>query len=170
MSVYSTALLILASVATIQAVKWVNCPGTTPLGVVSKVAVGGCDTTPVCILIKGQNASFEIDFTIGEDTNTAKSVVHGIIDKIPFPFTPDNPDVCKDSGITCPIKNKSINSYKTQIYVKTGYPPVSVTVKWEIQDDNGKDIVCIELPAKISSGNNTPKSDSRLLFKSQKQL
>jgi Niemann-Pick C2 protein len=160
-----TVALVLGVLAPINAVKWVNCPNTKLMGTVSLVAVAGCDTTPVCILKKGQNASIEIDFVINEDSKVAKSVVHGIIAGVPFPFGLDHPDVCTESGVQCPLKSGTSYTYKTHIYVKSDYPSVSVKVRWEIQDDQGNDIVCIELPAKLSSVNSTPKQlNTNLLF------
>jgi len=168
---YTAVVILLMSAAAVNAVKWVNCPGVTLKGVVNDLKIPGCEATPVCILKKGVNASIEIDFTIKEDSKAAKSVVHGIIAGVPFPFSLDNPDVCLDSGVTCPLKNGSPYTYKTHIYVKTEYPSVSVKVKWEIVDVDGNDIVCIELPAKLGSQDNkTPKysADKRILSRSNR--
>jgi len=157
-------LLVLCAAA--NAIVWAPCSGVSTKGTPTKVAVGGCEQTSTCSLKKGQNATIEIDFTINEDSNSAKSVVHGIIEHIPVPFPLDDPNVCKDSGIQCPLKSGSTYSYKTYIFVKTIYPSIKLKVRWEIQDDSGNDILCVELPAKIESANNTPKSRGNpLLYK-----
>jgi len=171
MSCTTTVVVLLLCVAAGSAVKWINCPGASLKGVVSDLKIPGCETTPICKLKKGVNVSFEIDFTIKEDAKAAKSVVHGIIAGVPFPFNLDNPDVCSDSGVTCPMKSGSQYTYKTHIYVKPEYPSVSVKVKWEIVDPDGNDIVCIMLPAELSGQNSkTSKSaaDNRILFRSNK--
>jgi Niemann-Pick C2 protein len=166
-----SVVVLLCAVVSVNSVKWINCPGVTPKGVVSDVKIPGCETTPVCILKKGTNASIEIDFKSGEDTKTAKSEVHGIIAGISIPFPLDNPDVCNGCGVTCPLLSGSLYTYKTHIEVKSGYPSVSVMVKWEIKDSDGNDIVCIELPAKISSDNRTPKSRGNdVYFRGRQQL
>lgn len=159
------AIVVCFTVTTTRAVKWINCPGATLKGKVSDVIVVGCESTPVCELKKGQNASIEIDFTSDVASAEATSVVHGIIAGVPFPFSPPNPHVCKDSGVVCPLKKDEQYKYKTYIYVKSEYPSVAVKVKWEIQDVDGNDIVCIELPAKLSS-----VTGNRLLFQPRQPI
>jgi Niemann-Pick C2 protein len=170
----NAVIVLLAFGAVANAIVWVPCSGTQTKGTANKVIVAGCETTPTCSLKKGVNASIEIDFTIDEDSTSAKSVVHGIIEHIPVPFAPDNPDVCKDSSVQCPLKKGQSYTYKTNIFVKTIYPDIKLKVRWEIQDDNGDDVLCVELPAKIDGSNNTPKtSGSRnkpLIFNARQQL
>ena len=52
------------------------------------------------------------------------TVVHGIVEHVPVPFPMDNPDACKNCGITCPIKGGESLKYKTSIFVKPAYPSV----------------------------------------------
>lgn len=127
-----------------------NC-GTT-LGNFSQIKISGCDkSTSACILHKGKNATIEIDFTTNEDASDLQTVVHGTLVIVPIPFRVPHPDACTDpdSGITCPLAKGRSYSYKATLPVQTDYPSVSVTVKWELQDQNGNDIVCVRLPAKI---------------------
>jgi len=167
----SSLVVLFCIASTVNAVKWVNCPGVTLKGVVTDLKIPGCETTPICVLKKGANASIEIDFKINEDTKTAKSVVHGIIAGVPIPFGLDNPDVCSGSGVTCPLTSGSAYTYKTYIYVRSEYPSLSLKVRWEIKDDTDNDVACIELPAKLALDNRTPKNsalkDSRMLFRSR---
>jgi len=153
-----------------NAVKWISCPDVKTLGVVQSLSIIGCESTPVCTLIKGKNASLEIDFTTTENSNAGTSVVHGIIAGIRVPFALSNPDVCKDSGVSCPLQTGTTYKYMTQIFVKTIYPSIKLKVQWEIQDDAGKDLICIELPAQISDSSAGFKSlgaSSRLRFASK---
>ena len=53
------------------------------------------------------------------------TVVHGIVEHVPVPFPMDNPNACINCGITCPIKSGESYKYKTTIFVKNAYPPVS---------------------------------------------
>lgn len=53
------------------------------------------------------------------------TVVHGIIDGVPVPFPVDNPDVCKDHGITCPMPAEKPQTFKAVLPVKNEYPSVS---------------------------------------------
>jgi len=59
-----------------------------------------------------------------EDASGLKMIVHGIIADVPIPFPLDNPDGCKDSNITCPIKKNQAYGYRNVIFVKTSYPSV----------------------------------------------
>lgn len=65
--------------------------------------------------------------TPDEDTAVLKSVVHGIIEKIPVPFPLGDPDACKNSNITCPIQQGNTYSFAPVIYVEPNYPSVSIT-------------------------------------------
>lgn len=59
-----------------------------------------------------------------EDVTKVSAVVHGILSGIPVPFPLDNPDGCKDSGLTCPLKSGQPVNYKTSIFVRDSYPKV----------------------------------------------
>ena len=55
----------------------------------------------------------------------ATAVVHGVIHGVSIPFHIDNPDACKKSGLTCPLKPKLSVTYQAVLQVKTAYPDVS---------------------------------------------
>lgn len=104
-----------------------------------------------------------------------KSVVHGVILGIPIEFPLPNPDACKDSGLTCPLEKDKNYEYLTTLPILSSYPKVQeysislfssykfeqdflflfiskqikVLVRWELQDEHGEDIVCLEVPARI---------------------
>ena len=52
------------------------------------------------------------------------SVVHGIVARVPVPFPLPNPDGCKDSGLTCPLKTGTDLTFTQMIPVKSSYPQV----------------------------------------------
>jgi len=92
---------------------------------------------------------------------------------IPVPFPVDNPNACKDCGMTCPASSGKTVTYHADINVKTSYPKVKVVVKWEVKDQDGNDLVCITMPAQIVAGKANEKSnhiprenDTVLRFKS----
>ena len=60
-----------------------------------------------------------------EGFSKATADVHGILAGIPVNFPIPNPDGCKNSGLTCPVKKDTVNTYKTNIFVKESYPEVS---------------------------------------------
>ncbi|ESN98367.1 hypothetical protein HELRODRAFT_84805, partial [Helobdella robusta] len=116
---------------------------------VKRVVIPGCETTDICILTRGHNASFEIDFIPSETVSSATAVVHGIIDHIPVPFGIDNPNACVKSGLTCPLEAGKFYTYTTTLFIKEQYPALRLIVKWELQDSAKKDILCILLGAEI---------------------
>lgn len=59
-----------------------------------------------------------------EDANALNMLVYGEIAGVDVPFPLDNPDACKDSNITCPVKKNQAYSYRNVIFVKTAYPSV----------------------------------------------
>ncbi|XP_017763247.1 PREDICTED: protein NPC2 homolog [Eufriesea mexicana] len=111
-----------------------------------------CDMTKaVCDLIPGTNATIRIDFTMEKDISKVTAVVYGIVMEMPIPFPLANADACvtPDSGVTCPLKKGETYHYKNTLPVLKSYPKLSVTVKWQLIDENNEDIVCILIPARI---------------------
>jgi Niemann-Pick C2 protein len=149
----------------VESIKWKVCDGVKATADVKSVMVTGCESTDICILKKGLNATFQVDFLIHEDSSSAKAVVHGIIEHIPVPFSLANPDGCKDSGMTCPLKNGNDYHYQTYIYVDPRYPSIRLVVKWELQDQSGNDIFCIMLGAEIQTAQDTKDNTLRFLQK-----
>ncbi|KAL5008051.1 hypothetical protein ScPMuIL_013632 [Solemya velum] len=130
---------------------WKACEGSST-GKVSNVIVSGCSGQK-CILKKGTTVDVEMDFAYNDAAPATKTtaVVHGIIAGLPVPFSIPHPDGCTGSGLTCPLKQGQQYKYKSQIPVKSDYPSIRVVVKWELQDENSKDIFCVTIPAEIKS-------------------
>lgn len=76
------------------------------------------------------------------------TVVHGHVLGLDMPFPLANPDACA-AGVQCPLQSGSSYEYTASLDVLKSYPKVKVTVKWELQDQNGDDVVCVEIPARI---------------------
>lgn len=145
-----TTLRIL-SVCLIIHLSAANTPYKTcgnPSAKVLDVTVVGCNSPP-CALKKGTNASFSLTFEAGKAYTAANADVHGIIGGIPLPFQIPNPDGCHNCNLVCPLESGKTYVYKNTIPVSTSYPKLQLIVKWELLDQNGDDIVCIELPAQI---------------------
>ncbi|XP_022099528.1 protein NPC2 homolog isoform X2 [Acanthaster planci] len=77
------------------------------------------------------------------------TVVHGIIGGVAVPYPTAYTDACKTSGIHCPLKPNDKSVYKAKLYVKPEYPTVELYVKWELQYQPEKDILCFEVPAEV---------------------
>ncbi|XP_026330966.1 ecdysteroid-regulated 16 kDa protein, partial [Hyposmocoma kahamanoa] len=83
------------------------------------------------------------------DLGEIETEVHGIIMNLPVPFPLSQPDACKDSGLTCPIKAGQQAHYVATLPVLKSYPKVKVEVKWELKADAGE-IACIMIPTRIN--------------------
>lgn len=111
-----------------------------------------CDMTKsVCELPTDTNATIAFDFTLDQDVSQVHAIVHGIIMDLPVPFPLNNADACAttDSGLKCPLSKGGPYHYTNTLPVKKSYPKLSVKVKWQLKDENDKDIVCMLIPAKI---------------------
>ncbi|XP_053975231.1 NPC intracellular cholesterol transporter 2 homolog a-like [Hylaeus volcanicus] len=143
-------LLALSISPICQALEITDCG--SKVGKYTSVTLAGCDMTkPVCDLVRNTNASIHIEFTPDKDVKEVHAVVRGIIMDIPMPFPLSNADACKysDSGIICPLAKDQSYHYMNTLPVLKSYPTLSVTVRWELRDENNEDIVCILIPAKI---------------------
>lgn len=147
---FCTFLFISGVVEISDAVQFQDCGSKT--GYFTSITVSNCDAAKTaCDLIRGTNASLTINFVPSEDVPKITAIVHGVIANLPVPFPLSNPDVCsnQESNIKCPIKKDSSYSYKAILPVRSDYPKVTVKVKWELQDENQQDIICVLIPAKI---------------------
>ncbi|CAH2003430.1 unnamed protein product [Acanthoscelides obtectus] len=120
------------------------------VGTISDVEVSDCVEGKRCILKRNTNVTLKIIFTPKGDSDTLKAVVHGEILGVPMPFDLPNPDGCKDSGVTCPLKAGQTYTYINALPISPHYPRVTVDVKWELQLSNDEDAACAKIPAKIA--------------------
>ncbi|XP_075923863.1 NPC intracellular cholesterol transporter 2-like [Petromyzon marinus] len=101
----------------------------------------------------------------GVVSNTATAVVHSIVAGFPVRFSIPQSDGCK-SGLRLPARRGPRLQLRRQgAPVKSSYPNVSswtcidrlvfgeaqikLVVKWQLKDDNGKDLFCFKFPVKI---------------------
>ncbi|CAG0902038.1 unnamed protein product [Cyprideis torosa] len=133
---------------------WKDCG--SPDGEIGSVSIfPDCGSSTSCILSRGTNVTLTVEFQSKVKSVSAKSVVHGILGGIPIPFPLSEPDACKSGSLdVCPVTAGKGLVYKENLPIKTIYPPVKVTVKWELKDDAGNDMICLLIPAKLqmSSG------------------
>ncbi|XP_017267149.1 NPC intracellular cholesterol transporter 2 [Kryptolebias marmoratus] len=138
-------LLCLMGLSCADPVKFIDCGSVSAK--VLEVNIVPCPSQP-CQLHKGNSSTVNVTFTSGVDSPKSTAVVHGIIAGAAIPFPIPVQDGCK-SGIQCPIQKQQMYHYVTTLPVKTEYPSISLTVKWELKDDNTNDLFCIEFPVKI---------------------
>eukprot|EP00112_Aurelia_sp_Birch-Aquarium-sp1_P015197 Seg335.3 transcript_id=Seg335.3/GoldUCD/mRNA.D3Y31 product="Prolyl-tRNA synthetase associated domain-containing protein 1" protein_id=Seg335.3/GoldUCD/D3Y31 len=134
------------SFATCKVVKFKDCGSVN--GVVTNVFIDPCKETP-CILHKGGNSTISVSFKPKAQVTAVKAMVHGIIAGIPVPFPITGDDGCKVSGLTCPLKPGVEVKYFKLIEVSPSYPSLKLLVKWELQDQSKKDLVCVEMAVQL---------------------
>ncbi|XP_022090589.1 epididymal secretory protein E1-like [Acanthaster planci] len=145
-------LVLAVAASTCHATQYLPCTDKTLTGIINKVTVSGCPTPP-CTVIKGNNVSFAIDFTMKSDqmAKTANTSVHGLIDGVLLPYKTAYTDACDKANIKCPLMPSSKNLYEAKLYVKKDYPSLELYVQWELLDQDKKDIFCFKLPVIIKS-------------------
>ncbi|XP_034667944.1 NPC intracellular cholesterol transporter 2 homolog a [Drosophila subobscura] len=145
---FAVIACLLVTVALVQSLEFSDCGSKT--GKFTRVVIEGCDTTKSeCILKRNTTVSFSIDINLAEEATAVKTVVHGKVLGIEMPFPLANPNACVNSGLKCPLEKGESYRYTATLPVLKTYPKVSVLVKWELQDQNSEDIICVEIPAKI---------------------
>ncbi|XP_046383191.1 ecdysteroid-regulated 16 kDa protein-like [Ischnura elegans] len=118
------------------------------VGNYSSVTITNCGTAPICILKRNSNVTIQFDFTPFENTNTVSAVVHGIKMGIPVPFHFPDEAACNRT-LKCPLFKGKTYSYQATFPIKKKYPAIRLDVKWELKNDDQRDIACILIPAKI---------------------
>uniref|UniRef100_S4RM47 NPC intracellular cholesterol transporter 2 n=1 Tax=Petromyzon marinus TaxID=7757 RepID=S4RM47_PETMA len=85
----------------------------------------------------------------GVVSNTATAVVHSIVAGFPVRFSIPQSDGCK-SGLRLPARRGPRLQLRRQgAPVKSSYPNIKLVEKWQLKDDNGKDLFCFKFPVKI---------------------
>ena len=146
MSSYLVAALCFLALASAVPVQFKDCGSKT--GHIKVVDVSNCDKFP-CPLKRGSDATIKVTYTPTTGSASAKSVVHGIIAGLPVPFNPPVTDTCASSVPACPSKANTDVTFTATLPIQTMYPKLSLTVKWEVQDDNNQDLVCFMIPVVI---------------------
>ncbi|XP_060590221.1 NPC intracellular cholesterol transporter 2-like isoform X2 [Ruditapes philippinarum] len=118
-------------------------------GKINSLDLSPCDSDP-CVLHHGTNYTAKVNFTALENSVAAKTVVHGIIGGVPVPF-PVPSDCCNNHNLKCPVTSGVTDLYTNYVYCSPSYPQLRLAVKWEVQDDNGKDIFCFIVPLSIQN-------------------
>jgi len=135
------------TLASCTEVKFKDCGSKS--GKPTHVYVTPCMTPSSCVLHKGTNSTISVSFIPNGVTTKVTAVVHGVIAGIAVPFPMEGTDGCVKSGLTCPLKGGVEVKYSKELPVKTVYPSLKLLVKWELQDQNKLDLVCVEIPAQI---------------------
>ncbi|KAL0128124.1 hypothetical protein PUN28_003405 [Cardiocondyla obscurior] len=122
------------------------------LGTFRDVSVTKCQSSDEkCNLVRNTNATISFKFTPKINITQVNVAVYGVMLDVPIPFPLKNPNACEDpnDGLSCPLRENQEYSYTTTMFVQKKYPKVSLYVKWELLNEQKKNIVCIEFPVKI---------------------
>jgi len=155
-------LLVIVSAICCDAVRVRLCSGDKKgTAKITDVRISDCGRTP-CKLKKGTDANFEVDFVASEDSAQAVNNVWATLAIIPVPFigvhgtdacpqifTTDDANSTTPAG--CPLEAGKTYTYRNSFHIMDLYPAVSVKVEYGINDENGKMIMCFQVPAKIVS-------------------
>ncbi|XP_026280408.1 ecdysteroid-regulated 16 kDa protein-like [Frankliniella occidentalis] len=114
-----------------------------------KAEVSDCsEDTPKCPLIRGKNVTLTLTFKTKKDIKEVRHIVHGTVAGVPVPFPLATPDACQNTGLSCPL-SVGEHTYKYALFVKPVYPKLKVQVKWELKNEENKNIVCIIIPSEL---------------------
>ena len=136
-----------------------QCPGGRQIeNLNEKVEVGACKNSP-CRLRKGHKVPLTWKFTPSKDIKSLKNTVNANIVGVPFPFIGvDGSDACQyvyeSDGTTkapCPLKAGKDYVYKNTIDVLEIYPRLKLVVHWGLTTEDGSDVTCFEVPARITN-------------------
>lgn len=110
----------------------------------------------ICSNVATFFSSFDLDHNIRKLTTN----VNGIILGVPLPFIGvDGTSACNnlylEDGVTktkCPLQAGQSYVYKNSFDVLSIYPTIAaLDVYWALVEGNNKELVCFEVPAKITN-------------------
>merc|ERR1712055_338116 len=138
--------LVLLLVASAAATSFDDC-GSRATGIT--VDLKGCDTPP-CKFSKGSTVEAEISFTETAAAESYKNNIHAIVAGIPLPWPGFDTAVCdKLTEGDCPGEAGEKLTYHYQVEIAQEYPKVSLVIDWHMEDNNGDNAVCFQIPAEI---------------------
>ncbi|XP_011550540.2 ecdysteroid-regulated 16 kDa protein [Plutella xylostella] len=148
-------LLACVLVAAAAATDVSQCPGKSVENLTSDVKLEKC-AAPPCRLKKGTNQAITVSFTPDKDMSDIRNHVTAEVFGVKLPFVGvDGASICgkleTESGekASCPLKAGTRYLYRDAFPVLKVYPTLSTKVHWALQHNN-KDVVCFEVPARIS--------------------
>lgn len=93
----------------------------------------------------------------GENLDYVQNSVTAAVVGVNFPFVGvDGTSICDkihtDDGekASCPLKAGTRYTYNDTFPVLSFYPTIRATVRWGLQDKNKEDLICFEVPVRIT--------------------
>lgn len=145
-------LLCASSFSTVFASPYTACESK---GKITELNVKDCSNdVSQCILKRDTTAQISITFSPGEDVESLKVAVFGLLNvrnvTASVPYMMDHTDGCKDSNLNCPLKKEDSVTYSQSFPVLMYYPQMELVVRWTLVNPSTNHvIVCAEIPVKI---------------------
>ena len=143
--VFSCCLALLFSQTIAKHVTFKDCGSVE--AVVQSIDITPCTTEP-CDLKAGTNVTGTITFTPKEAVQNGEVEAWAIFGLTPVPLPLPNPRLCEGYGVTCPLKSEVAAEFVIKEFID--FPPLSLTLKAQIKEQNDKVLLCLEVPLKIS--------------------
>ncbi|XP_048747384.1 NPC intracellular cholesterol transporter 2-like [Ostrea edulis] len=141
---FTIIFVILYAAKEVSAIVFKDCGSVS--GKVLSLNVSGCTVEP-CIFYSETNETLNATYISSVNASAPTTFVTGIIGGVPIPF-PAEKNTCVNQT-KCPIKAGQQSTFTITVDVLKSYPHISLLVKAEVRDDNGKDIMCFVFPAEI---------------------
>lgn len=133
-------------------IKYENCPGIEGCAKVSTVDINPCPGEP-CVFKRGTTVNTTVTFTLTKEVTDGTLKVYGIIThpvKLPpIPLPIDQPDICQDHNLKCPLNAGTEYKFFLTLVVKSYFPTVPLTIRAQVKDKEGKDVICIQFKGQI---------------------
>ncbi|KFM63623.1 Protein NPC2-like protein, partial [Stegodyphus mimosarum] len=105
-------------------IKMLNQVESSKSGKILDVQLTGCEETDICELKRGETYTYQIQFESLTDSESAKTVVHGIVNGVSMPFPVQNPNACENGNLDCPLETGKSYTYLNEVEVRKSYPSV----------------------------------------------
>ena len=100
---------------------------------------------------RGTNGTLSMEIVPTLRVTGLKLAIFGVIGGMEVPFAVNSDEHCKLAikDEECPLQKGKTYQYANEIQVSALYPPISVTVRYQLNDLAGKQLLCVQFPAKL---------------------
>ncbi|XP_054270164.1 NPC intracellular cholesterol transporter 2 homolog a [Macrosteles quadrilineatus] len=111
--------------------------------------IPGCEGVESCIMRRGETKVVHIQFMPYRPVEAVTSIVHVEVGWFIFPVTLNEPNACLHS-LPCPLAPYTNYEYVFNITIDESSRTFSGKIKWELTDEDGEDLACVEFAGGIS--------------------
>ena len=117
---------------------------------ISSVDISPCPKEP-CVFKKGTTVNTTVTFTPKKQINHGTLEIFGAIGAFKIKLPVDQPDICKQHNLKCPLEAGKEAKFFLSLLVKSYFPPGQVMMQADVKDENQQKIICIQFKAVISN-------------------